>query len=77
MKEWPEDTYPPWAHGPGYVVSGDIARTIYKQHTVGQLKVCIPSHLLIVILMHVVSHDGQSFNFLTQESCQCVARQHM
>ncbi|KAM0850922.1 hypothetical protein ACQ4PT_052759 [Festuca glaucescens] len=27
-EEWPEEKYPPWAHGPGYVVSEDVARTI-------------------------------------------------
>ncbi|KAK1383615.1 beta-1,3-galactosyltransferase GALT1 [Heracleum sosnowskyi] len=37
-EEWPEETYPPWAHGPGYVVSGDIAHTIYKRYKRGDLK---------------------------------------
>ncbi|KAL8124569.1 hypothetical protein AgCh_012287 [Apium graveolens] len=37
-EEWPEETYPPWAHGPGYVVSGDIAQTIYKRYKRGDLK---------------------------------------
>ncbi|KAL6547103.1 Beta-1,3-galactosyltransferase galt1 [Orobanche minor] len=35
--EWPHDNYPPWAHGPGYVVSSDIARTVAKNHK--QLKI--------------------------------------
>lgn len=39
MKEWPEETYPPWAHGPGYVISHDIANAISKRHQNGQLKV--------------------------------------
>ncbi|GLU09425.1 hypothetical protein SLE2022_262870 [Rubroshorea leprosula] len=37
-EEWPEETYPPWAHGPGYVVSHDIANAVYKKHRVGLLK---------------------------------------
>ncbi|KAI3948871.1 hypothetical protein MKX01_022285 [Papaver californicum] len=37
-EEWPEESYPPWAHGPGYVVSSDIAKTVYNRHTKGQLK---------------------------------------
>ncbi|XP_059648833.1 beta-1,3-galactosyltransferase GALT1 [Cornus florida] len=37
-KEWPEETYPPWAHGPGYVVSRDIAKAVYKRHKKGNLK---------------------------------------
>ncbi|KAJ8761000.1 hypothetical protein K2173_022038 [Erythroxylum novogranatense] len=37
-EEWPESKYPPWAHGPGYVVSRDIAQTVYKKHKGGILK---------------------------------------
>lgn len=39
VKEWPEETYPPWAHGPGYVVSSDIAKTISSKQRKGRLKV--------------------------------------
>lgn len=39
VKEWSDDTYPPWAHGPGYVVSHDIAKTIYRKHKKGHLRV--------------------------------------
>ncbi|KAJ9173286.1 hypothetical protein P3X46_016437 [Hevea brasiliensis] len=38
VEEWPESFYPPWAHGPGYVVSQDIAKAVYKRHKKGQLK---------------------------------------
>ncbi|KAF8413531.1 hypothetical protein HHK36_001522 [Tetracentron sinense] len=31
-EEWPDDVYPPYANGPGYIISGDIARFIVKQH---------------------------------------------
>ncbi|ONK75832.1 uncharacterized protein A4U43_C03F21030 [Asparagus officinalis] len=37
-EEWPEEVYPPWAHGPGYVVSGDIAKSVCKQHKKGRLR---------------------------------------
>ncbi|KAL8150170.1 hypothetical protein V2J09_019978 [Rumex salicifolius] len=37
-EEWPEDKYPPWAHGPGYVVSYDIAKKVSKRHKEGRLK---------------------------------------
>ncbi|CAI9096590.1 OLC1v1032775C3 [Oldenlandia corymbosa var. corymbosa] len=38
QQEWPDDSYPPWAHGPGYVVSKDIAKGIYRKYRKGQLK---------------------------------------
>lgn len=39
LKEWQEETYPPFANGPGYIVSNDIARTVSKKHRKGRLKV--------------------------------------
>ncbi|GAB2242000.1 hypothetical protein Droror1_Dr00018775 [Drosera rotundifolia] len=37
-EEWPEDDYPPWAHGPGYAVSNDIAKAVSKKQRKGRLK---------------------------------------
>ncbi|KAF9626184.1 hypothetical protein IFM89_031311 [Coptis chinensis] len=37
-EEYPEETYPPWAHGPGYVVSRDIAKMVYEKYKHGILK---------------------------------------
>ncbi|KAE9595622.1 hypothetical protein Lal_00030703 [Lupinus albus] len=37
-QEWSEATYPPWAHGPGYVISHDIANTVYRKYREGHLK---------------------------------------
>ncbi|KAL6969601.1 Beta-1,3-galactosyltransferase galt1 [Sarracenia purpurea var. burkii] len=37
-EEWADEKYPPWAHGPGYVVSRDIAKAVYKRHKKGRLK---------------------------------------
>ncbi|CAN6343863.1 unnamed protein product [Urochloa humidicola] len=31
-EEWPEAVYPPYANGPGYVISNDIARDIASRH---------------------------------------------
>nr|XP_043613791.1 hydroxyproline O-galactosyltransferase GALT3 [Erigeron canadensis] len=37
-EEWPHDSYPPWAHGPGYVISRDIAKFIVRGHHERNLK---------------------------------------
>ncbi|XAR55992.1 Galactosylxylosylprotein 3-beta-galactosyltransferase [Bertholletia excelsa] len=37
-KEWAGDRYPPWAHGPGYVVSHDIAKAVHERYKKGHLK---------------------------------------
>lgn len=39
MKEWPHASYPPWAHGPGYIVSRDIAKFIVRGHQEMDLQV--------------------------------------
>ncbi|KAL0442480.1 UNVERIFIED_CONTAM: Hydroxyproline O-galactosyltransferase GALT2 [Sesamum latifolium] len=31
-EEWPEAIYPPYANGPGYIISSDIAKYIVAQH---------------------------------------------
>lgn len=31
-EEWPQEVYPPYANGPGYVISSDIAKFIVLQH---------------------------------------------
>uniref|UniRef100_A0A1J3JV80 Beta-1,3-galactosyltransferase 15 n=1 Tax=Noccaea caerulescens TaxID=107243 RepID=A0A1J3JV80_NOCCA len=37
-QEWSEEKYPPWAHGPGYIVSRDIAESVAKLFKEGNLK---------------------------------------
>ncbi|KAG9148689.1 hypothetical protein Leryth_013383 [Lithospermum erythrorhizon] len=31
-EEWPHPSFPPWAHGPGYIISRDIAKFIVRGH---------------------------------------------
>lgn len=36
FQEWPEEDYPPYANGPGYVLSSDIAHFVlseFEKHT--------------------------------------------
>ncbi|CAK9149074.1 unnamed protein product [Ilex paraguariensis] len=37
-EEWPEDIYPPYANGPGYIISSDIAKYIVSQHVSQSLR---------------------------------------
>lgn len=38
FEEWPEEIYPPYANGPGYVISSDIANFIASQHANDSLR---------------------------------------
>lgn len=46
-QEWPHDKYPPWAHGPGYIIARDIAKFIVQGHQKRDLKVINPLHTQI------------------------------
>lgn len=37
-EEWPEEVYPPYANGPGYVITIDIAKFIISQHNKQSLR---------------------------------------
>nr|GMD27208.1 hydroxyproline O-galactosyltransferase GALT6-like [Ipomoea batatas] len=40
-EEWPEEDYPPYVNGPGYVISSDVAESIvsdFEQHKLRLLK---------------------------------------
>lgn len=38
FEEWPTAVYPPYANGPGYIISSDIAKYIVDQHRNRSLK---------------------------------------
>lgn len=38
-QEWPVETYPPWAHGPGYIISRDVAKFVVQGHQERTLQV--------------------------------------
>lgn len=39
VQEWPEEVYPPYANGPGYIISIDIAKFVISQHGSRSLRV--------------------------------------
>lgn len=40
-QEWPEEDYPPYANGPGYVLSSDIANFIVSEFEKHELRVTL------------------------------------
>lgn len=39
FEEWPEDVYPPYANGPGYIITSDIAKHIISQYRNQSLRI--------------------------------------
>ncbi|KAJ1279691.1 hypothetical protein BS78_04G174200 [Paspalum vaginatum] len=59
LEEWPEEKYPPWAHGPGYVVSQDIARVINTWYKASRLKMFKLEDVAMGIWVNEMKKDGQ------------------
>ncbi|KAG9451322.1 hypothetical protein H6P81_011287 [Aristolochia fimbriata] len=66
-EEWPEETYPPWAHGPGYVVSRDIAKAVYKQHKKGHLKMFKLEDVAMGIWIADMKKNGLDVKYVKEE----------
>ncbi|KAK3042410.1 hypothetical protein RJ639_002456 [Escallonia herrerae] len=66
-EEWSEDTYPPWAHGPGYIVSSDIAKTVYKKHKKGGLKVFKLEDVAMGIWIADMKKKGLKVRYMKEE----------
>ncbi|WOK94255.1 beta-1,3-galactosyltransferase GALT1 [Canna indica] len=65
-QEWPDEKYPPWAHGPGYVVSHDIAAAVYKQHKEGQLKMFKLEDVAMGIWIDEMRKKGSDIKYLNE-----------
>lgn len=47
IQEWPEEEYPPYANGPGYIVSSDIAQFIIAEFENHKLRVCCTNLIFV------------------------------
>ncbi|XP_009595906.1 beta-1,3-galactosyltransferase GALT1 [Nicotiana tabacum] len=66
-EEWPEETYPPWAHGPGYVVSSDIAKTISSKQRKGRLKMFKLEDVAMGIWISEIKKKGLEVKYEKEE----------
>ncbi|KAF7090134.1 hypothetical protein CFC21_092941 [Triticum aestivum] len=66
-EEWPEERYPPWAHGPGYVVSEDIAKTINTWYKTSRLKMFKLEDVAMGIWVDEMKKGGLPVRYETDE----------
>ncbi|KAL8518699.1 hypothetical protein ACS0TY_009883 [Phlomoides rotata] len=66
-QEWAEDAYPPWASGPGYVVSNDIATTVAKKYRKGALKIFKLEDVAMGIWIHDMKKNGMGVRYEKEE----------
>ncbi|KAJ8775088.1 hypothetical protein K2173_020092 [Erythroxylum novogranatense] len=67
FQEWPYVTYPPWAHGPGYVVSHDIAKAVYNRHKNGNLKVFKLEDVAMGLWIEDMKKEGMEVSYVYEE----------
>lgn len=66
-EEWPRDTYPPWAHGPGYIISRDIAKFIVRGHQERTLKLFKLEDVAMGIWIQEYKNSGQEVNYTNDD----------
>ncbi|KAF5958550.1 hypothetical protein HYC85_005775 [Camellia sinensis] len=66
-EEWQEGSYPPWAHGPGYVVSQDIAEAVYKRYTGGHLRMFKLEDVATGIWIAEMRKEGMEISYRNEE----------
>ncbi|KAE8657426.1 Beta-1,3-galactosyltransferase 15 [Hibiscus syriacus] len=66
-EEWSEERYPPWAHGPGYVVSHDIAKAVYKRFNEVRLKMFKLEDVAMGIWIADMIKDGLEVRYEKEE----------
>ncbi|CAA7401936.1 unnamed protein product [Spirodela intermedia] len=66
-EEWPEEKYPPWAHGPGYVVSKDVAEYVHRGHRSGQLKMFKLEDVAMGIWVSEMQKEGAAIRYVNDD----------
>ncbi|XP_074307349.1 hydroxyproline O-galactosyltransferase GALT3 [Silene latifolia] len=66
-EEWPKDSYPPWAHGPGYIISRDIAKFIVQGHQKRDLKLFKLEDVAMGIWVEQYKNSGNKVKYFTDE----------
>ncbi|PON93110.1 Glycosyl transferase [Trema orientale] len=66
-EEWPHALYPPWAHGPGYVISRDIAKFIVRGHQERDLQLFKLEDVAMGIWIEQFKKSGQEMHYINDE----------
>ncbi|GER37002.1 3-galactosyltransferase 15 [Striga asiatica] len=66
-EEWPHSSYPPWAHGPGYIISQDIARFIVQGHKERDLTLFKLEDVAVGIWINQYETRGQKIEYLNDD----------
>lgn len=66
-EEWPHESYPPWAHGPGYIISRDIAKFVVQAHQKRDLKLFKLEDVSMGIWIKNFKEHGHKVQYISDE----------
>ncbi|XP_059631993.1 hydroxyproline O-galactosyltransferase GALT3 [Cornus florida] len=66
-EEWPHSSYPPWAHGPGYIISRDIAKFIVQGHQERDLKLFKLEDVSMGIWIDQFKNHGHKVQYISDD----------
>ncbi|KAB2040264.1 hypothetical protein ES319_D02G071000v1 [Gossypium barbadense] len=66
-EEWPHSSYPPWAHGPGYILSRDVAKFIVQGHKERELKLFKLEVVAMGIWIEEFKRNGREVHYITED----------
>ncbi|XP_031097914.1 hydroxyproline O-galactosyltransferase GALT3 [Ipomoea triloba] len=66
-EEWPHASYPPWAHGPGYIISRDIAKFIVQSHQERNLMLFKLEDVAVGIWINEFKQKGHKVQYINDD----------
>lgn len=66
-EEWPRESYPPWAHGPGYIISRDIAKFIVQGHQKRSLQLFKLEDVAVGIWIEQFKNQGRKVEYVSDD----------
>ncbi|PSR97862.1 Hydroxyproline O-galactosyltransferase [Actinidia chinensis var. chinensis] len=66
-EEWPHESYPPWAHGPGYIISQDIAKFIVQGHQERDLQLFKLEDVAVGIWIEEFKNQGHKVQHISDD----------
>ncbi|XP_057806120.1 LOW QUALITY PROTEIN: hydroxyproline O-galactosyltransferase GALT3-like [Salvia miltiorrhiza] len=66
-EEWRHSSYPPWAHGPGYIVSHDVAKFIVAGHRDRDLMLFKLEDVAVGIWIQQYESKGQKIEYVNDD----------
>ncbi|CAN1147264.1 Hydroxyproline O-galactosyltransferase GALT3 [Linum perenne] len=66
-EEWAHPAYPPWAHGPGYVISRDVAKFIVQGHQQRDLQLFKLEDVAMGIWIDKLKQKGEEVNYASDD----------